>query len=145
MAIEIRRFKQEIRRYIIKGSDAVREFWDILRRKQPKARKRRCPGAQGEALLPSGLECVGGGDTWIYKLSEIDHYWYHSGCHHTRSNEPRRLGTLKSYSSQHGAGHPSQVVCFEVFGKMCKYHVLLPSKKDGEGFFGLNWLSLDDF
>lgn len=65
--------------------------------------------------------------------------------HHTRSNEPRRLGTLKSYSSQHGAGHPNQVVCFEIFGKMCKYHVLLPSKKDGEGFFRLNWLSLAYF
>ena len=41
---------------------------DLLRRKQPKARKRRCAGAQGEALLRSGLECVEGGNTWICKL-----------------------------------------------------------------------------
>ena len=37
---------------------------------------------------------------------------------HPRSNEPRRLGTLKSYSSQHGAGHPTRLCVLKFLGKV---------------------------
>ena len=220
--MEHHHFKQEIRRYIIKGSDAVRECFGISwggssqRRGRDAVRERRgklyclvvwsawegailgfiniqksiitditaaappieqvgrcifltwcvtkCVTKYDSICSPFGIRTLSHSHTeentfgrlsWIslhflsltWKLS-LKHNHLRCLCRYARgrsqflrsaaSRGPMNLGVWAPWRATVRSmvrDTQTRLCVLKIFGKMCKYHVLLPSKKDGEGFF----------